>query len=136
MTDGPSKFPPSQIHPTMFSAKALLAAITVTVVIGSANAVNYTGTANLGFYGTTNCGCPPFNGPFAVAIPTQLVGDAVCCDDSVTITYEGETTTAVFSAIYDTGSGTENIALSALAFGALAGFPEDTSLSPATWFFN
>lgn len=109
--------------------------------------------ANLGFFGTTNCGCPPFNGPFAVAVPSALVGSAVCCNDAVTLSctcvsphphaspltllpVEGETVTAIFSGIYDDGAGTENVALSPTAFAALAGFPEDTSLSPVTWSFE
>ncbi|KAF7366211.1 hypothetical protein MVEN_00498300 [Mycena venus] len=128
----------------MFSTKSLLAAVAASVLIGTVNAqaVNYTGTANLGFYQSTACGCPPFNGPYAVAIPSNLVGDAVCCEDSVTFIvaggpeHGGSTTTAIFSGIYDGGAGTENVALSPLPFAALAGFPEDTSVADVTWFFN
>ncbi|KAJ7698330.1 hypothetical protein B0H17DRAFT_1050790 [Mycena rosella] len=115
----------------MVSTKSLLAAVSTAVAVNAFN-----GTANLGFYDTSNCGCPPWNGPFAVAVPSNTVGDAVCCDDSITISYLGQTTTAVFSGIYEAGAGTENVALSPSAFAALAGWPEDTSLSPVTWSFN
>ncbi|KAJ7096810.1 hypothetical protein C8R44DRAFT_889415 [Mycena epipterygia] len=118
----------------MAFTKSLLAAVSTAIFFGTSNA--FTGTANLGFYGTTNCGCPPFNGPYAIAVPSALVGSAVCCNDAVTLSFEGETVTAIFSGIYDDGAGTENVALSPTAFAALAGFPEDTSLSPVTWSFE
>ncbi|KAJ6616353.1 hypothetical protein B0H10DRAFT_1400212 [Mycena sp. CBHHK59/15] len=118
----------------MFSTKSLLATISAAMLIGTANAFN--GTANLGFYGTTNCGCPPWNGPYAVAVPSDLVGSAVCCNDAVTLSYLGKSIPAVFSGIYDAGAGSQNVALSPTAFAALAGFPEETSLSPVTWSFN
>ncbi|KAJ7081194.1 hypothetical protein B0H15DRAFT_855351 [Mycena belliarum] len=115
----------------MAFTKSLLATISAAVAVTAFN-----GTANLGFTGSTNCGCPPFNGPFAAAIPSNTVGDAVCCNDIITITFLDQTTTAVFSGIYDAGAGTENIALSPAAFDALAGNPEQTSLSPVTWSFK
>ncbi|KAJ7081199.1 hypothetical protein B0H15DRAFT_473021 [Mycena belliarum] len=115
----------------MAFTKALLATISAAVAVSAFN-----GTANLGFFGTTNCGCPPWNGPYAAAIPSNTVGDAVCCNDVITITYLDQTTTAVFSGIYDAGAGTEDIALSSAAFAALAGHPEETSLSPVTWSFK
>ncbi|KAJ7430947.1 hypothetical protein B0H11DRAFT_2133433 [Mycena galericulata] len=119
----------------MFATKSLLATIVAAVFVGTAKATNYTGTAHLGFYNTTVCTCPPWNGPYAVAIPSQLVGSAVCCNDEITFSYEGETTTAVFSGIYVAGEGTEDVALSPSAFAALAGWPQETSLSPVTWSF-
>ncbi|KAJ6484292.1 hypothetical protein DFH09DRAFT_1211446 [Mycena vulgaris] len=118
----------------MFSTKSLLAAVSAAMVLGTAHAFN--GTAHLGFYGTTNCGCPPWNGPYAVAIPSALVGDAVCCNDAITITYLDKITTAVFSGIYDAGADTQDVALSPTAFAALGGFPEETEHSPVSWSFN
>ncbi|KAJ7034270.1 hypothetical protein C8F04DRAFT_1102106 [Mycena alexandri] len=117
----------------MFSTKSLLATIsTATVFIGAANA--FSGTAHLGFYNATSCGCGPQNGPFAIAIPSALVGSNVCCNVQINLSFEGESTTAVFSGAYDAG-GAQDIALSPDAFAALAGFPEDVSLSPVTWSF-
>jgi hypothetical protein len=46
------------------------------------------------------------------------------------------TVDAVFSGYYDDATGTENIALSAAAFAALAGHPEETSLAPVAWSFD
>ncbi|KAJ7905861.1 hypothetical protein B0H13DRAFT_1881133 [Mycena leptocephala] len=117
----------------MFSTKSLLAIVSTAMFIGTASA--FTGTANLGFSGTTVCACPPFNGPFAVAIPSADVGTKVCCNDQITITFNDKTTTAVFSGIYNAGAGTDNIALSPDAFAALGGAPEDISHSPVTWSF-
>ncbi|KAJ7905859.1 hypothetical protein B0H13DRAFT_1881130 [Mycena leptocephala] len=118
----------------MFSTKSLFAAVSAALLVGTANAFN--GTANLGFYDTTDCGCPPFNGPYAVAIPRQLVGTESCCDVGITLSYLDQTVDAVFSGYYDAAAGTENIALSPAAFAALAGFPEETSLSPIIWSFD
>ncbi|KAJ7124623.1 hypothetical protein C8R43DRAFT_958674 [Mycena crocata] len=118
----------------MFFKTSLLSAVSSAMLIGAAHGFN--GTANLGFYGTTNCGCPPWNGPYAIAIPAELVGSAVCCNVGVTLTYLDKTVPAVFSGIYDAGAGTENVALSARAFADLAGWPEDTALAPVTWSFN
>ncbi|KAK7008465.1 hypothetical protein R3P38DRAFT_2791380 [Favolaschia claudopus] len=93
--------------------------------------------ANLGFYGTTSCSCPPWNGPYAVAIPRALAGTAeVCCNVGITISYLDQTVDAVFSGYYEDGAGTENIALSPAAFAALAGFPWETSLAPVNWSFD
>ncbi|KAJ7458539.1 hypothetical protein FB451DRAFT_1182727 [Mycena latifolia] len=114
----------------MTFTKSLLAAVSAAVAVNA-----FTGTANLGFFGTTSCECPAFNGPFAIAIPSNTVGTKVCCNDQITLTFEGQTTTAVFSGTYDAGAGTQNVALSPAAFAALAGSPEDTSLSPVTWSF-
>ncbi|KAJ7458551.1 hypothetical protein FB451DRAFT_1273420 [Mycena latifolia] len=114
----------------MAFTKSLLAAVSAAVAVNA-----FSGTANLGFYETTNCPCPPWNGPFAVAIPSNTVGDKVCCNDQITFTYLDQTTTAVFSGTYDAGAGTEDVALSPAAFAALAGHPQDTSISPVTWSF-
>ncbi|KAJ7245919.1 hypothetical protein B0H12DRAFT_1127163 [Mycena haematopus] len=119
----------------MFSTKPLLSVVAAAaLLVGTANAFN--GTAILGFYDTTSCPCPPWNGPFAVAIPRGLVGTEVCCNVGITLSYEGQTTDAVFSGYYEAGAGTENVALSPAAFAALAGFPEETSLSGVTWSFD
>ncbi|KAJ6594980.1 hypothetical protein B0H10DRAFT_447999 [Mycena sp. CBHHK59/15] len=115
----------------MFFNKALLA---TAMLIGAVSA--FTGTATLGFTGTTNCGCPATNGPFAVSIPSALVGTHVCCDDSITLSYNGKTTSAIFNGIYDAGAGTDNIELSSVAFAALEDNPTQTTLSPVTWVFN
>ncbi|KAJ6483252.1 hypothetical protein C8R45DRAFT_1099531 [Mycena sanguinolenta] len=117
----------------MFSSKPLLSVVAAALLVGTANA--FTGTANLGFYNATSCGCPPWNGPFAIAIPSALVGTQVCCNVGITLSYEGQTTDAVFSGYYDAG-GAEDVALSPEAFAALAGWPEETSLSPVTWSFD
>ncbi|KAJ7900889.1 hypothetical protein B0H13DRAFT_2336306 [Mycena leptocephala] len=101
----------------MFSTKCLLAAVSAALLVGTANAFN--GTANLGFFETTSCPCPPWNGPYAVAVP-----------------HLDQTVDAVLSGYYDDGEGTENIALSPAAFAALASFPEETLLSPVTWSFD
>ncbi|KAF7343631.1 hypothetical protein MSAN_01983800 [Mycena sanguinolenta] len=118
----------------MFSTKPLLSVVAAALLAGTVNA--YTGTAILGFYNTTSCGCPAFNGPYAVAIPRELVGTQSCCDVGITLSYGGETTDAVFSGYYEAGAGTENVALSPEAFAALAGFPDEVSLSPVTWSFD
>ncbi|KAJ6474001.1 hypothetical protein C8R47DRAFT_1199562 [Mycena vitilis] len=118
----------------MFSTKSFLATISVALFVGTAAAFN--GTANLGFYGTTSCPCPPWNGPYAVAIPSALIGSEVCCNVGISLTYLGQTVDAVFSGTYDEGEGTENIALSPAAFAALAGFPEETSLDGVAWSFD
>ncbi|KAJ7843743.1 hypothetical protein B0H14DRAFT_2778119, partial [Mycena olivaceomarginata] len=64
----------------MFFNKSLLA--TAAVLIGSASA--FTGTATLGFGGTTTCGCPASNGPVAVSVPLALAAGQRCCFDTVT----------------------------------------------------
>ncbi|KAJ7454622.1 hypothetical protein B0H11DRAFT_2069227 [Mycena galericulata] len=115
----------------MFFTKSFLA---TAMLIGAARA--FTGTAILGFTGTANCGCPASNGPFAVSIPADLVGTAVCCDDSITLTYNGRTTPAVFNGIYNDGAGTQNVELSSAAFAALEDNAGQTTLSPVTWAFN
>ncbi|KAJ7775928.1 hypothetical protein DFH07DRAFT_798873 [Mycena maculata] len=120
----------------MFFKSLLLAVVSAVVLVGTVKAANYTGIANLGFFDTTNCGCPPWNGPYAIAIPSNLVGDAVCCDATVTLSYSGETVDAVFSGTYSGGAGPEDIALSPLAFGAIAGWPEETALFPVVWYFD
>ncbi|KAF8175984.1 hypothetical protein K438DRAFT_2044635 [Mycena galopus ATCC 62051] len=116
----------------MFSTKPFLSAVAAAILVGTAAA--YNGTANLGFYNTVDCPCPAFNGPYAIAIPSALVGTEQCCDVEITLSYEGQTTTAVFSGTYD-AAGPEDIALSPEAFAALAGFPQETSLVGVTWSF-
>ncbi|KAJ7652474.1 hypothetical protein DFH06DRAFT_1331101 [Mycena polygramma] len=122
----------------MSSTQRLLAIVVAAVTVAAAplvveRATSFTGTANLGFYGVTSCNCPPWNGPFGVAIPSNDVGTKVCCNEQINISYEGQNTTAVFDAIYDDGAGTDNIALSPEAFAKLAGWPGETSLTPVTW---
>ncbi|KAJ7445294.1 hypothetical protein FB451DRAFT_1293056 [Mycena latifolia] len=114
----------------MFFSKSLLAA---AVLVGSASA--FTGTANLGFTGVTICGCAASNGPFAIAIPSALVGTHVCCNEAITLTYNGKTTTAIFSGIYNAGAGTQNVALTDSPFDVLRDNSTQTSLSPVTWAF-
>ncbi|KAJ7721435.1 hypothetical protein DFH07DRAFT_946882 [Mycena maculata] len=116
----------------MFFTKSFIAA---AVLIGAASA-QFTGTATIGFTGTTNCGCPATNGPFAVSIPAALVGSEVCCDVSITVSYNGKTISAVFNGIFDAGAGTENIQLSEEAFAVLEDNSGETSLSPVTWEFS
>ncbi|KAJ7189653.1 hypothetical protein GGX14DRAFT_484551 [Mycena pura] len=113
----------------MFFKRSLLA---LALIVAVANAFN--GTANLGFYDVNNCFCPPFNGPFAIAIPSTLARSATCCNDQITLSYLGQTTTAVFSGFYDAGEA-EDIALSPNAFAALASFPWETALTPVSWSF-
>ncbi|KAJ6457986.1 hypothetical protein C8R45DRAFT_1032502 [Mycena sanguinolenta] len=119
----------------MFFNKSLFAIISTVVFIGSASA--FTGTATLGFTGTTNCGCPASNGPSAISIPAADVGGHVCCDDTITVTYNGKTTTAVFNGIFDAApAGTDDVQLSSFTFGQLEDNSGETSLSPVTWVFN
>ncbi|KAF7351697.1 hypothetical protein MSAN_01602700 [Mycena sanguinolenta] len=94
------------------------------------------GTATLGFTGTTNCGCPPSNGPFAVSIPKELMNDRTCCQDTVTVEYKGKAVTAILSGVFDDGDGTENIEMSPMAFALIADNPTDTTVGPVTWSFN
>ncbi|KAJ7837099.1 hypothetical protein B0H13DRAFT_1912696 [Mycena leptocephala] len=105
-----------------------------TVLIGVANAFN--GTANLGFFGTTNCGCAFSGDQFWIAVPPALVGSAKCCTDQVILHYEDKTVTAMFTGIYNAGAGTTNVAFSPGAFAVLEGGPSETSLSPVTWSFE
>ncbi|KAJ7931075.1 hypothetical protein B0H13DRAFT_1960226 [Mycena leptocephala] len=118
----------------MFFTKSFLAAVSTAMLIGSAAA--FTGTATVGFAGTTNCGCPASNGPFAVSIPSALVGTHVCCNDAITIQYNGKSVQAIFNGRYDAGAGTQNIQLSSVAFAAIEDNSSQTSLSPVTWAFN
>ncbi|KAJ7692196.1 hypothetical protein B0H17DRAFT_1061573 [Mycena rosella] len=115
----------------MFITKSLL---TAAMLVGAANA--FTGTANLGFTGVTTCGCSPSNGPFAVAIPAALAGTHVCCNEAITLSYNGKSVTAIYSGTYDAGAGTQNVALTATAFDVLEDNSGQTSLSPVTWAFN
>ncbi|KAJ7117047.1 hypothetical protein C8R44DRAFT_879567 [Mycena epipterygia] len=117
----------------MSFSKSLLTTVCAAMLIGTANA--FTSTANLGFFGTTNCAFPAFSGPFAIAIPAELVGSAVCCSTQVTLTVNGETITAVFSSTYDASAGSQDIALSPSAFAALDRRPQDTSVAAVTWSF-
>ncbi|KAF8129704.1 hypothetical protein K438DRAFT_1948478 [Mycena galopus ATCC 62051] len=120
----------------MFSTKLVLSAVAAALLAGTANA--YNGTAHLGFYDASWEGCPPWNGPFAIAIPSALVGTEQACNVEITLSFgppgEAQTTTAVFSGIYDAG-GPEDVALSPDAFAALAGWPYETSLEGVTWSF-
>ncbi|KAF7359767.1 hypothetical protein MVEN_00701500 [Mycena venus] len=118
----------------MFFNKSLLAAISAAMFVGSVTA--FTGTASIGFVGTTNCGCPATNGPFAVSIPSALVGTHVCCQDSITVTYNGKSVTAIYNGIFDAGAGTQNIQLSQVAFAQIEDDSTETSVSPVTWAFN
>ncbi|KAJ7065734.1 hypothetical protein C8F01DRAFT_1228962 [Mycena amicta] len=116
----------------MFSKLTILAAMAVSAA-SLANA--YNGTAALGFYNVVNCACPPWNGPYAIAIPSSLIGDKTCCNDQVSLSYLDQTTTAVFSGYYDAGEGAQDVALSPLAFGALSGHPWETALENTVWEF-
>ncbi|KAJ6579962.1 hypothetical protein DFH09DRAFT_1146218 [Mycena vulgaris] len=115
----------------MFFTKSFLAA---AMLVGTASA--FTGTANLGFTGVASCDCPASNGPFAIAVPAALFGTAVCCNDAVTVTYNGKSVVAILSGRYTAGDGTQNVALSDVAFAMLEDNSGQTSLSPATWSFN
>ncbi|KAJ7355232.1 hypothetical protein DFH08DRAFT_851982 [Mycena albidolilacea] len=115
----------------MFFNKSLLAA---AVLIGSATA--FTGTATLGFGGTTTCGCPASNGPVAVSVPLALAAGQRCCFDTVTAFYNSKNVTAIYAGNYDDGVGTENIELSDFAFGVLEDNSSQTTLSPVTWAFD
>ncbi|KAJ6550074.1 hypothetical protein B0H19DRAFT_1073965 [Mycena capillaripes] len=118
----------------MFFNKSFLAV--AAMLIGSASA--FTGTdpaATVGFTGTTNCGCPATNGPFAVSIPSALAGTHVCCTDSITITHGSKSVVAVYNGNFDAGAGTQNIQLSQVAFTAIEDSTSDTSLA-VTWAFN
>ncbi|KAF7351755.1 hypothetical protein MSAN_01608800 [Mycena sanguinolenta] len=119
----------------MFVNKSLFALVSTVVFIGSASA--FTGTATLGFTGTTNCGCPATNGPSAISIPAADVGSHVCCDDQITITYNGKTISAVFNGIFDDApAGTDDVQLSSFTFEQLEDDSSETSLSPVTWAFE
>ncbi|KAJ7032168.1 hypothetical protein C8F04DRAFT_1396765 [Mycena alexandri] len=118
----------------MFSTKSLFTAVASAMFIGGAAA--FTGTATIGFTGTTNCGCAASNGPSAVSIPAALVGTHVCCNEEITITYNGKSIAAVFNGIFDDGAGTDNIQLSAFTFAQIEDNSGETSLSPVTWAFN
>ncbi|KAJ7110620.1 hypothetical protein C8R44DRAFT_883751 [Mycena epipterygia] len=86
--------------------------------------------------GSTSCECPTQNTAFGIAIPAALMGSNMCCNVQVQLAFGERTSAAVLDAIYDTGAGTENIALSPAAFAALSpGFINQTSLSPVTWSF-
>ncbi|KAJ7358523.1 hypothetical protein DFH08DRAFT_848627 [Mycena albidolilacea] len=118
----------------MFFNKSFFAALSTAMFIGSASAA--TGTASVGFVGTTNCGCPATNGPFAVSIPTALAGTHVCCQDTIIVTYNGKNVTAIFNGIFDNGAGTQNIQLSQIAFDQIKDNASQTSVSPVTWAFQ
>ncbi|KAJ7617608.1 hypothetical protein DFH06DRAFT_100557 [Mycena polygramma] len=118
----------------MFFAKSLLAFVSAALLVGTASAL--TGTAHLGLTdGVTLCACGPQNGPFGVAIPSDLVGTHVCCNEQIAITGPSFNTTAVFTGTYDAGAGTQDIALSASAFSALDKNPGDTTLAGVSWVF-
>ncbi|KAJ6602931.1 hypothetical protein B0H10DRAFT_2230114 [Mycena sp. CBHHK59/15] len=112
----------------MFFNKALLA---TAMLIGAAS--TFTGTATLGFTGTTNCGCPMTNSPFAVS--STLVS-RVRCNNSITLSYNSKTTSAIFNGIDDSGDGTGIIHLSSVAFAVVEDNPTQTMCSPVTWAFT
>ncbi|KAJ7182330.1 hypothetical protein C8R43DRAFT_1100824 [Mycena crocata] len=118
----------------MFFTTSLLAVVSTSLLLGGANA--FTGTATLGFGGTTTCGCAASNGPFAVSIPSALVGSHVCCNEAISLSYNGKSVTAIFSGIFDAGAGTQNVELSDVAFAALEDNAGQTVLSPVTWNFE
>ncbi|KAF7325130.1 hypothetical protein MKEN_00556600 [Mycena kentingensis (nom. inval.)] len=122
----------------MFSANlkaALFATLSAAAVVKA-----YNGTATLGFFpDIQNCFCGPFNGPYAVAIPTDIAAaeGKICCNSQIKFEYGGKTTTAVFSGFYDSNPGNDlqDCALSPLPFAALAGHPWDVYLEGVTWEF-
>ncbi|KAF7288893.1 hypothetical protein MIND_01405300 [Mycena indigotica] len=105
----------------MFSKQTLLAYISLASTLGLVNAFN--GTAYLGFANVEGCSCPAFNGPYGVAVPRALVGSHTCCNEGVTLSYKGNSVTAVFSGFFD-AEGAQDVALSPRAFSDLA---------PSTW---
>ncbi|KAF8134142.1 hypothetical protein K438DRAFT_1784073 [Mycena galopus ATCC 62051] len=120
----------------MFFNKSLLAVISAVAFIGN-TAAQFTGTASLGFDGTTNCGCPASNGPSAISIPAADVGAHVCCDESITVTYNGKSVSGVFNGIFtDAPAGTDDIQLSSFTFEQIEDDSSETSLSPVTWSFT
>ncbi|KAJ7469343.1 hypothetical protein B0H11DRAFT_2044017 [Mycena galericulata] len=94
----------------MFYTKAFLA---TAMLIGTARA--FTGIAS---------------------ISAELVGTAVCCNDEITLSYNGRTIPAVFSEICNDCFGAQNVELSAAAFGVLEDNTTETTLSPVTWAFS
>ncbi|CAK5266480.1 unnamed protein product [Mycena citricolor] len=118
---------------TVVLAVTLASAFSVATA-AAANPV-YTGSAMLGFYQVTACDCPPWNGPFAAAMPIELTYGFVCCNDQITVTMGGVSTTAVFSGYFDGGEGTQNIALSPVAFTSISGTPQAVEMDDATWSF-
>jgi ribosomal protein L25 (general stress protein Ctc) len=48
----------------------------------------------------------------------------------------GKSVTAILSAVYDAGAGTQNIALSDVAFAQIQDTAGQTTLSPVTWAFD
>ncbi|KAJ7252055.1 hypothetical protein C8J57DRAFT_1520384 [Mycena rebaudengoi] len=97
----------------MFFNKSLLAAISTAMLVGAANA--FTGTATRG----------------------ALISPVIrCCADTVIVTYNGKSVGAILSAVYDAGAGTENIALSDIAFDMIEDTVGQTTLSPVTWSFR
>ncbi|KAJ7802368.1 hypothetical protein B0H14DRAFT_2892500, partial [Mycena olivaceomarginata] len=103
----------------MFFNKSLLA--TAAVLIGSASA--FTGTATLGFGGTTTCGCPASNGPVAVSVPLALAAGQRCCFDTVTAFTMARVSPRFTLATTTTAWGTENIELSDFASGCSRTIP-------------
>ncbi|KAF7300147.1 hypothetical protein MKEN_01338200 [Mycena kentingensis (nom. inval.)] len=108
--------------------------ITVAALLaGSAHAL--VGTAFPGFTGSTLCGCPPFNGPFAVTVPAAQVGTHQCCNEGFFITYHGKNLSVVFSGVYNDAVGSADVQLSQAAFDFLKD-GDETELSPVTWAFS
>ncbi|KAJ6559601.1 hypothetical protein B0H19DRAFT_1289048 [Mycena capillaripes] len=116
----------------MFIKKSLLVAISAAIFVG---ATAFTGSACIGFTGTTFCGCPAANGPFLVSIASALFGNFVCCQDSITVTHNGKSVTAILSGVFDAGAGTHDIQVSAVAF---AGIEDNSSefCASVSWEFN
>ncbi|KAJ7303732.1 hypothetical protein DFH08DRAFT_976905 [Mycena albidolilacea] len=113
----------------MFFNKSLLAAISAAMFVGSATA--FTGFHRLCWHHQLAT-----NGPFAVSIPSTDVGTHVCCQDSITVNYNGKSVAAIFNGIFDAGAGTDNIQLSQVAFAQVEDNSSETPVSPVTWAFN
>ncbi|KAJ7300537.1 hypothetical protein DFH08DRAFT_979592 [Mycena albidolilacea] len=102
----------------MFFNKSLLAAISAAMFVGSATA--FTGSASIGFVGTTNW-------QRMVPLPSPSPAQT--------------STTARASLRYsmgsfDAGAGTDNIHLSQVAFAQIEDNSSETPVSPVTWAFN
>ncbi|KAF7351691.1 hypothetical protein MSAN_01602100 [Mycena sanguinolenta] len=119
----------------MYLPKSSLAAMVALMLSGVDDRL-MSGTATLGFKGTTNCGCPPNNGPFAVSIPEEFMKKRECCQDTLTVEHRGKTVTVILNGVFDDGEGTQNIEMSPMAFAMIADNPTDTTIGPVTWSFN
>ncbi|KAJ7842620.1 hypothetical protein B0H13DRAFT_2046556 [Mycena leptocephala] len=120
---------------TLMFSKSLLALVSTVMCFRAASA-QITGTATRGFNGTTNCGCPPFNGPFAISIPAGFLNARVCCQDTITVNYNGKSVQAILSGVYDAQAGTTNIELTDTPFSVLQDNANQQTISPVTWQFD